>query len=408
LDDYDLIIVGGGLVGGSLACALAATGLRLCVVEAVPPRSEAQPSYDERVIALSWGSRRIFEGIGLWPAIAPGAEPIRQVHISDRGRFGFIRLDHREAGVTALGYVAPARLLGRAIQDGSSGVEMLCPARLVGVRVRAQRVSLEVVVGGESRLLHTRLLVAADGGDSAVRKSLGIAVQEHGYDQEALITTVTPTRPRPGVAFERFTTTGPLALLPMTAGRYSVVWTTRTGAAAELRDSPDPEFLAGLQHRFGHRMGAFIRPGRRLIYPLELILAREPVRRRLVLIGNAAHTLHPVAGQGFNLGLRDVAALAEVLAQTARTGGDPGGAIALEAYRRLRSRDQTVAVTATDTLARLFVNPWLPVRWAWGLGLVGLEFCPGPRRLVTRHFMGLGATRQPRLARGLAVETEHG
>ena len=190
MNDYDLVIIGGGLVGGSLACALAPTGLRLCVVEAVPPRSEAQPSYDERVIALSWGGRRIFEGIGLWEAIAAGAEPIRQIHVSDRGRFGFTRLDHREEGVTALGYMAPARRLGLAIQDGLAGVEMLCPARLLGARVRPDRVALEVAVGDDSRLLETRLLVAADGGDSSVRKGLGLAVREYGYGHEALLSLI--------------------------------------------------------------------------------------------------------------------------------------------------------------------------------------------------------------------------
>lgn len=405
MNDYDLVIIGGGLVGGSLACALAGTGLRLCVVEAVPPRSEAQPSYDERVIALSWSSRRIFEGIGLWEAIAPGAEPIRQVHVSDRGRFGFTRLDHREEGVAALGYVAPARRLGQAIQGGLAGVEMLCPAQLVGVRVRRERVALEVTVGSASRLLETRLLVAADGGDSSVRKRLGLAVREYGYGHEALITTVTPERPRPGVAFERFTDTGPLALLPMTAGRYSVVRTVREGEAAGLLCLSDREFVAGLQDRFGYRLGRFTRPGRRSAYPLKLMLARESVRRRLVLIGNAAHTLHPVAGQGFNLGLRDVAALAEVSARAARAGDDPGDDRTLAAYRRLRGWDQTTIVAATDALARLFVNPWLPVRWARGLGLLGLDLAPGLRHPLARRFMGLEGVNQPRLARGLPLGT---
>ncbi len=408
MNEYDLVIIGGGLVGGSLACALAETGLRLCVVEAVPLRSEAQPSYDERVIALSWGSRRIFEGIGLWETIAAGAEPIRQVHVSDRGRFGFTRLDHREEGVAALGYVAPAQRLGQAIQSGLAGVEMLCPARLLGVRVQRERVTLEVTVGSASRLLETRLLVAADGGDSSVRKRLGLAVREHGYGHDALITTVTPGRPRPGVAFERFTDTGPLALLPMTEGRYSVVWTVREGEADGLQNLSDREFLAGLQGRFGYRLGKFTRPGQRLAYPLKLTLARDPVRRRLVFIGNAAHTLHPVAGQGFNLGLRDVAALAEVLAAAARAGDDPGGDGALDAYRRLRGRDQTTVVAATDALARLFVNPWLPVRWARGLGLLGLDLAPGLRHLVARRFMGLGGVNQPRLARGLPLGRDHG
>jgi 2-octaprenyl-6-methoxyphenol hydroxylase len=406
LDEYDLVIIGGGLVGGSLACALAETGLRLCVVEAVPAHSDAQPSYDERVIALSWGSRRIFEGIGLWPPIEADAEPIRHVHVSDRGRFGFTRLDHREEGVEALGYVAPARLLGRAIQGALAGVEVLCPARMLGFRIQPDRVDMEVTLAGDSKQIQTRLLVAADGGDSMIRKRLGLAARERHYGHDALITTVTPERPRAGVAFERFTDTGPLALLPMTQGRYSVVWTAREDETVGLLDLTDEDFLARLQDRFGYRMGRLGRLGRRLAYPLRLVLAREPVRERLVLIGNAAHTLHPVAGQGFNLGLRDVAALAEVLAQVAREGGDAGSEKVLDAYRRLRGRDHAMVAAATDALARMFVNPWFPVRLARDLGMLGLDLTPPLRHFVARRFMGIGGS-LPRLARGLPLGSGH-
>jgi 2-octaprenyl-6-methoxyphenol hydroxylase len=406
LDDYDLVIIGGGLVGGTLACALAGSGLRQCIVEAVPVQSDDQPSYDERIIALSWGSRRICDGIGLWEKIAAGAEPIRQIHVSDRGRFGFTRLDHREEGVEALGYVVSARVLGRTILEGLAGVETLCPARLLGFRIQPDRVDLEVSVAGDSRLIGTRLLVAADGGDSAIRKRLGLLVREHSYGHDALITTVTPDRPRPGVAFERFTETGPLALLPMTEGSYSVVWTTRESETARMLDLSDRDFLARLQHRFGYRMGRFVRPGRRLAYPLKLVLARDPVRRRLVLIGNAAHTLHPVAGQGFNLGLRDVAALAQVLAHSRHENADPGGDRTLDAYRRLRGRDQTMAAVATDALARVFTSPWLPVRWARDLAMLGLDISPGARHFLARHFMGMGGS-LPRLARGLPLRSGH-
>jgi 2-octaprenyl-6-methoxyphenol hydroxylase len=406
LNDYDLVIIGGGLVGGSLACALAGTGLRVCVVEAVPLHSNAQPSYDERVIALSWGSRRIFEGIGLWSAVEPGAEPIRHIHISDRGRFGFARLDHREEGVDALGYVAPARLLGGAIQGGLGGVEFLCPARLLGFRVQSDRVDLDVSVDGNSRLVRARLLVAADGGDSAVRKRLGPVAQEHDYGHHALISTVTPDQPRSGVAFERFTDTGPLAMLPITEGRYSVVWTAREDEVQELMELSDDEFLVRLQARFGYRMGRLARLGRRQAYPLKLMLTRESVHRRLVLIGNAAHTLHPVAGQGFNLGLRDVAALAQVLADAVCEGGDPGGDATLDAYARFRGRDQAIVAVATDVLARVFVNPLPPVRWVRDLGMLGLDLTPGLRHLLARRFMGMGG-RQPRLARGLPLVSSH-
>jgi len=419
MNDYDLVIVGGGLVGGSLACALSGSGLKVCSIEAVAADAASQPSYDERVIALAWGSRRILEGIGLWGQIAPGAEAIHQIHISERGGFGFAHLDRAEQGVEALGYVAPARLLGTAIRGslgegagpGVGGLTLLCPARLLGLRMQSDGVDLEVSVAGASRTLRARLLVAADGGDSFVRRRLGLAVRERPYGHDAVITTVTPDRPRPNTAYERFTDTGPLAMLPMTEGRWSVVWTAREADTQTLLRLSDAAFLARLQDRFGYRLGGLTRLGRRVSYPLRQVMAREPVGDRLVLIGNAAHTLHPVAGQGFNLGLRDVAALAEVLADAARAGSDPGGTAVLDAYRRQRGRDQADAALVTDALARLFVNPWGPLRFARDLGLVGLDLVPGARRLLARRFMGISTDaggRQPRLSRGLSLEPNRG
>jgi 2-octaprenyl-6-methoxyphenol hydroxylase len=403
VDSYDVVIIGGGLVGGSLACALGAAGLKVCVIEAVAEDARAQPSYDERVIALSWGSRLILEGIGLWSALDDGAAPIRQVHVSDRGHFGFARLDHRDEGVEALGYVVPAALLGRAIRAGLSRVDVFCPARLVGFRVQAHGVDMEMVLNRDSRLLRGRLLVGADGGDSSIRRRLGFSVQERNYGYDALITTVKVDRPRPGVAFERFTDTGPLAMLPMRDGRYSVVWTTAERERDALLSLGDEAFVRRLQARFGYRLGRLSQPGRRLTYPLKLLLARAPVRERVALIGNAAHTLHPVAGQGLNLGLRDVALLAEVLVDAVRAGRDPGGASALEHYRRQRGRDQASVASATDALARLFVNPWLPLRIARDLGMVGVDLLPGIRQLLLRRFMGLGNAR-PRLGLGLTLD----
>ena len=419
MNDYDLVIVGGGLVGGSLACALSGSGLKVCSIEAVAADAASQPSYDERVIALAWGSRRILEGIGLWGQIAPGAEAIHQIHISERGGFGFAHLDRAEQGVEALGYVAPARLLGTAIRGslgegagpGVGGLTLLCPARLLGLRMQSDGVDLEVSVAGASRTLRARLVVAADGGDSFVRRRLGLAVRERPYGHDAVITTVTPDRPRPNTAYERFTDTGPLAMLPMTEGRWSVVWTAREADTQTLLRLSDAAFLARLQDRFGYRLGGLTRLGRRVSYPLRQVMAREPVGDRLVLIGNAAHTLHPVAGQGFNLGLRDVAALAEVLADAARAGSDPGGTAVLDAYRRQRGRDQADAALVTDVLARLFVNPWGPLRLARDLGLVGIDLVPGARRLLARRFMGISTDaggRQPRLSRGLSLEPNRG
>jgi 2-octaprenyl-6-methoxyphenol hydroxylase len=406
MHEYDLVIIGGGLVGGSLACALSGCGLRIAVVEAVPASAESQPSYDERVIALSWGSRRIFEAIGLWSDIAPEAEPIRQVHVSDRGGFGFTRLDLDDAGVEALGYVAPARVMGGAIRAAlqrAPDVEMLCPAELLDHRVEQDRVDLEVQGESERLRLRAALLVAADGGDSSVRQRLNLKARDERYDQDALITTVSPDRPRKGVAFERFTDTGPLALLPMTGGRYSVVWTCHRDETSELLALSDEAFLARLQARFGYRLGLFRQAAARRAYPLKLVLTHNPAQPRVVLIGNAAHTLHPVAGQGFNLGLRDVAALAEVVARSARAGADLGGPAALSDYRAWRGADQPSTARLTDLLARVFVNPWPPLRLARSVAMLGLDLIPPARHRVVQRFMGTGG-RLPRLACGVPLE----
>jgi 2-octaprenyl-6-methoxyphenol hydroxylase len=410
MHEYDLVIVGGGLVGGSLACALAGGGLRIAVVEAVSPSAEVQPSYDERVIALSWGSRRILEAIGLWSNIAPEAEPIRQVHISERGHCALTRLDLDDVAVEALGYVVPARAMGVAIRSAlacATGVDLLCPARLIGHQGDAEGVSVEVQQGETRIRLRTRLLVAADGGDSRVREGLALDVRSDRYEQDAVITTVTPDRPRTGVAYERFTDTGPLALLPMTGGRYSVVWTCRSEETAALMALSDEPFLDRLQTRFGYRLGRFTKVAPRRAYPLKLVLTRNPVQPRIVLIGNAAHTLHPVAGQGFNLGLRDVAALAEAITQGARAGADIGGPAVLADYRAWRGQDQAATARLTDLLARVFVNPWAPLRVARRVAILGLDFVPPARRVLARRFMGLSG-RLPRLACGISLETSDG
>jgi 2-octaprenyl-6-methoxyphenol hydroxylase len=366
---YDVAISGGGLIGGCLAGALAGCGLKVALIEAVAPQSQSQPSYDERVIALSWGSRLILEAIGLWAGMAGEAAPIERVHISDRGRFGFSHLDRRGLGVEALGYVVPARAMGSAIRtalEGRPDLDVLCPARLAGQRVGDSGVLLSIAAEGAERTVSARLLVAADGGGSAVRRGLAIETEERGYGQDAVIATVAPERPQPGTAFERFTDTGPLALLPMTQGRYSVVWTCLESQTAEILALSDRAFVDRLQGRFGWRLGRLALPSPRRAYPLKLVLPREPVRPRLVLIGNAAHTLHPVAGQGFNLGLRDVAALAEVLAEGAAIGRDPGSPEGLAAYR------------------------------AWR------DLLPMARRALARRFMGIDG-RLPRLALGLPL-----
>ncbi len=400
---YDVLVVGGGMVGGSLACALGGSGLRVGLVEAVPFAAAQHPGYDDRTLALALGSQRIFRGLGLWASIAPGATPIHRIHISDRGRPGAARLDRGEEGVEALGYVAEARLIGAALGErleSLDGVDLLIPASLEALSVHRDRAVVRLRRGEERLDLAASVVVAADGARSRVREGLGIAVHQRDYGQWAVIANVTPGSPHRNTAFERFTDAGPLALLPLSEGRCALVLTVPAADAPRILALSDEAFLAHLQSRFGDRLGTFRRVGCRQGYPLTLIRSRESVRPRVALIGNAAHTLHPVAGQGFNLGLRDAATLAEVLLEARRVGKDPGGIDVLGQYARWRRGDQDRTVAFTDALARLFTSPLAPLRLGRSLGLIAFDLTPMAKRHLARQSMGL-AGRLPRLARGL-------
>ena len=403
--DYDIIVIGGGLVGASLACALGGSGLRVAVVEAVPLGALDQPSYDDRTIALAWGSRRIFEGLGVWRAMGEGVCPIRHIHISDRGHFGMTHLDADEAGLEALGYVVENRVIGEALYAALQTyekVELISPASVTGLEQTAESVSCRVEQEGGARTLTARLAVVADGGRSGIAESLGLRVRRTDYGQTAIVTNVTPGRDHAHTAYERFTDTGPLALLPMTGSRCAVVWSARHQEVDTILGWDEAEFLARLQQRFGHRLGEFRRAGKRAAYPLALTRLREHVRGRTVLVGNAAHTVHPVAGQGFNLGLRDVATLAEVLVQAQHSGEDIGEAAVLHRYTRWRRRDTLLTSAFTDALIRIFSNNFPPLVLARDLGLLGVELLPGVKRAFTRRTSGLHG-KLPRLARGVSL-----
>lgn len=403
--DYDILIIGGGMVGATLARAIAGHGVRIAVIEPYPAGSDDQPSYDDRAIALAYGARRILEALDIWPRLENDAAAIRRIHISDRGHFGFTRLDHADEDVEALGYVLTARTLGRALieaLDFSQDVDFLCPARLQSFENRDERVFVAVATDEGIRHLSCRLLVAADGFRSLVRERLGIQAREWRYGQTAVIANITPRQDHRGVAYERFTDTGPMAMLPMTQGRCALVWTLKDEQVPDVIGLDDTRFLEQLQKRFGYRLGRLEKAGLRSAYPLRFMLAKEHVRSRVALIGNAAHTLHPVAGQGFNLGIRDVAVLAELLVETARLGGDPGGWDLLQRYAKWRRSDQQAMGLVTDGLARLFSNPLVSVSVVRNLGMLALDLLPGSKHLMARRFMGLSG-RLPRLARGLSL-----
>ncbi|VAW85340.1 2-polyprenyl-6-methoxyphenol hydroxylase, partial [hydrothermal vent metagenome] len=335
----DLLIIGGGMVGASLACALKDKPLTIAIVEAVPLHSAEQPSYDDRAIALAYGSQRIFQGIGLWPQMKFHATPIKKIHISDRGHFGITRLDHQKEGVEALGQVMAGRDIGNVLAEqlaNQANVELLTPATLSQIRYIDNGIQAEVMQNEQVLTISAKLMVAADGGHSSVRQLLGIDSDSKSYQQSAIIANITPSRPHNHVAYERFTDSGPLALLPMSDNRCSLVWTQWQQDVDEVMSLSDEAFLAQLQSRFGYRLGRLKQVGKRTAYPLHLMRSKEQIRPRLAVIGNAAHAIHPIAGQGFNLGIRDVSALAECVSDALVNEQDIGSLATLQRYAEWR------------------------------------------------------------------------
>ncbi len=400
---FDVVIVGGGLVGATLAEALRPTGLDVALVEARPlPASAAGDDYDERSLALGWGSRQILAGLGLWEALAAHATAMTEVHVSQRGRFGATRLRAAAEGLPALGYVVTLRRLGALLAERLAHHPRLTvyrPAEARAVEARADHVRIEVAGGAGNHSLEARLLVAADGSDSPLRARLGIPVRETDYGQWGVIGNLSPRQPPAGRAFERFTADGPLALLPLGADRCAFVWTLPPAAAERALALDDGAFLTALQERFGHRLGRLQRVGRRQGFPLRQVRPQRLVAGRAVLIGNAAHTLHPIAGQGFNLALRDVAELAQRLARAA----DPGAPALLAAYQRHRQADIDATQRATDALLRLFTSPWPPLSHARAAGLLLLDRLPPLKHRLARLGMGWRAGQQGPLFAGRAL-----
>lgn len=305
----------------------------------------------------------------------------------------------------ALGYVIESRVLGRVLMERMEGletVEWICPAALESLRLDDATACAELRVDQGLRRVRARLVVAADGARSAVRDALGIPTRRWEYGQTAVLANVTPELAHGNTAYERFTDQGPLALLPLGPERCAAVWTRRDERVPDILALDDAGFLGALQDCFGYRLGRFVRAGARTTQPLSLTLALESVRPRVALIGNAAHTVHPVAGQGFNLGLRDVAVLAELVVEAARRGDDPGDPLLLDAYARWRRSDQRRTALFTDALARVFAFPLAPVAAARNAGLLALDLCPPARHWLARRTMGV-AGRLPRLARGLPL-----
>jgi 2-octaprenyl-6-methoxyphenol hydroxylase len=405
-DDVELAIAGGGLNGLLLGIACAGAGLEVAVVDREDPAKMLSARFDGRTSAIAYGSRLVFEGIGLWPQIAGEAEPILEIRVADDASPLFVHYDHRELAPPGerapLGYIVENQVLRRVLIERVNalpGLRLLAPRSVAGMVASAA--SAAVTLGDGARL-GCRLVVGADGKDSPLRRAAGIRAVEWRYRQTGIVTTVQHERPHGGVAIEHFLPAGPFAILPMTGSRSSIVWTEHADLAPRLLGLPDSEFAAELGARFGDFLGAVTPVGPRWSYPLYLMQAERYAARRLALIGEAAHVIHPIAGQGLNIGIRDVAALAELIVDTRRLGLDIGEDGVLESYESWRRPDALLLAAVTDGLNRLFSNEIGPVRLARDVGLAVVNQLPPLKRLLMRHAMGVLGDR-PRLARGEAL-----
>jgi len=382
-DEYDVLIAGGGLVGASLAIALDGSGFRVALAEAVAPRADLMPSYDERNLALAGASVNALRALDVLDPATP-AQPIERIHVSRRGDFGSVRLDAKDMGLTAFGATIPARELGNALLrrlDRCDGLARLAPAEVVAIETHEDDVAIRLRRPDGEREVRTRLLVGADGTESFVRRTLGIDVERHDYGQSAFVTTLTLDKPLDGAAYERFTDSGPVALLPLGGNRAGLVLSVPTAEAPRVAAFDDDAFVAFVHERFGWRAGRFSRPGRRKAFPLARALASRTTAQRTVLVGNAAQTVHPIGAQGFNLGLRDALTLAELL----RDATDPGDATLLAAHVARRAADRDATTRFSDDLVRLMTNDFAPLRLARSLGFHALDrIAPLKRRFALR------------------------
>lgn len=386
--DYDLIIVGGGLAGNSLALALKDTALKIAIIEAKTIEQLKQSPAGDRALALAAGTVNALKQLNSWQGISHCATAIKQIHVSDKGHFAKARLSAQANHVEALGYVIAAKDIEGHLLDliQASNIEVLSPAQVLNLTNTENSITVNLKQADSEKQLTAKLVVGADGGLSTVRELLSIKQISHDYGQTALVTTVKTALPNNNVAFERFTSSGPLALLPICKNHSAVVWTRRTKEAEVLLNSSETEFTAQLQQCFGYKLGRLTLTAPRRAFPLVLIRAEKMLSGRAVIIGNAAHQLHPVAGQGFNLGLRDVLCLADYIKQNITDCGD---AELLNRYAKTRQKDQDLTIQFTDNVVRLFSNEWLALAAVRSLGLLALDHLPMAKNFLARHAMGL-------------------
>ena len=403
--EVDVLIVGGGFVGNTLAAALAGTGVSSALVDMADLRQAIDAEFDGRSFAVSLSNQRLLAGVGIWAGLAARTAPILDIRISDGPSLMFLHYDHRETGNEPMGFMVENHHLRRAQYErlqASDDVRIFAPDRVERLIRDQSGVSATLRSGAK---IWARLVVGADGRGSMVRADAGIATTKWAYDQSGIVCTVRHERHHNHIAHERFLPAGPFAILPLqgdppaSGNRSSLVWTEHSDLTQVVMGLNDDQFMGEVRQRFGDFLGEVDLAGPRYVFPLGLQFAQRLSDRRMVLAGDAAHAMHPIAGQGLNMGLRDVAALAEVLVDAERLGQDVGDPQVIERYARWRRFDNTLMLAATDGLNRLFSNDVGPVRLARDLGLAAINHLPPVKRLFMRHAMGLVGN-LPRLLRG--------
>ena len=393
------VVIGGGMVGTLLAVALGSAGIDVAVIDRETVRSTTDHAFDGRASAIAAGSQRVLAALGVWDAMAHAAAPILEIRVSDGASPLFLHYSHDDIGDGPLGYIVENQAIRQALTDAAAALP--CVRVLDGRTVEAldRAPGHATAALGDGTSVRARVAFAADGRVSPTRQAAGIKTTDWRYPQVGIVCTVAHRRPHRGVAQEHFLPAGPFAILPLTGNRSSIVWTERDDLAPTLLALPEEDFTAELSLRFGDYLGDLRVEGPRFSYPLALSHAEAYVAPRLALVGDAAHAIHPIAGQGLNLGIRDVAALAEVVVDATRLGLDPGATTVLDRYQRWRRFDNLVMLAVTDGLNRLFSNDIGPVKLARDAGLAAVDRLPPLKRVFMSHAMGL-VGELPRLVRG--------
>jgi len=401
MKQYPVVIIGGGMAGASLALALANAGIESAVFEAFTPESNAQPGFDDRTVALSAASLNILNKLGLERDLFSVAAPIKSIHVSDQGHCGFARIDAKECGVPALGAVIENWQLGKTLNQAIKKralIDYRAPAKVVSIEQSANEATLRIEIESGTQDVKAGLVVLADGARSPLRQQLHIDAQVNDYEKSAIVCNLTTQIPHQNCAYERFTKDGPLALLPLTHNRMALVWSKPTKQAEAMLELDESTFCHRLEETFGARLGRITKVGVRKTFPLIQLKAETLFRGRCVLIGNAAQSLHPIAGQGFNLGLRDVAELTQVLASVKQSCRSDHKALmwqigshqVLRQYQRTRQADREQTLWVTESLARLFSNQWLPLSVSRNLLLKAMDITPVAKNVFANQAMGFG------------------